>query len=88
MFLTMLDHDGGTWKVELRALGAGECPGELEFAFSRTGATPDPERLSWRISGESLEKLSDAGTGVSEDLLRRQLVLALEGAVAASAVAA
>lgn len=78
MFLTMLDHDGLTWKVELRALAGEEDAGLLEFAFSRRPAGEGPERLSWRISGESLEALSESGMEVSEALLRRQLVLAIE----------
>ena len=78
MFLTMLDHEGHTWKVELRALASDEDRGLLEFAFSRRPAGEAPERLAWCVSGESLEALSGAGTEVSEDLLRRQLVLAIE----------
>lgn len=88
MFLTMLDHDGRTWKVELRSLAAEESSGVLEFAFSRRAAPGEPECLSWRITGDSLEELSCEGTAVSEDLLRRQLAIALEVARTGGSVAA
>jgi hypothetical protein len=77
MFLTMLDHGGHTWTVELRAIPIDDGPGLLEFSFSRAGAEGEQLRLTWRVSGESLEALSEQGMEVSEDLLRRQLGLAL-----------
>jgi hypothetical protein len=88
MFLTMLDHEGHTWKVELQALPGDEDRGLLEFAFSRRPAGEAPERLAWRVSDESLDALSGGGTEVSEDLLRRQLVLAIEVAGRGRAVRA
>jgi hypothetical protein len=77
MFLTMLKHAGHTWTVDLRVIPAEEGPGLLEFSFSRAGVGNEGVRLTWRVSGDSLEALSEKGMDVSEDLLRRQLDLAL-----------
>jgi hypothetical protein len=79
MFLTMLEHAGHTWTVDLRVIPAEAGPGLLEFSFSRLGAGDAGIRLTWRVSGDSLEVLSEKGMDVSEELLRRQLDLALAG---------
>jgi hypothetical protein len=77
MFLTTLDHGGWSWTVELKVIPREDDPGLLEFSFSRPAPDGTQARLTWIVSGSSLEALSRDGVEVSEDLLRHQLSLAL-----------
>jgi hypothetical protein len=77
MFLTILEHAGHSWTVELRIIPTEEGSRLLEFSFFRAGVGSEGVRLTWHVSGESLEALSEQGVDVSEELLRRQLDLAL-----------
>lgn len=77
MFVTMLDHAGWSWMVELNVVPNGEELGLLEFVFTREAPEGMPSRLAWVVSDVSLEALSRDGNDLSEDLLRHQLSLAL-----------
>lgn len=72
MFLTMLDHGGHTWMVELRAMPDTDGLGSLELSFTRSGVAGDELRLTWRVASQALQSLSEKGVDVSEELLRRQ----------------
>lgn len=85
MFLRTLDYEGHTWAAELRVIPSAEGARLLEFSFSRAVSGGNQFRVTWRVRGDSLEALSEQGVDVSEDLLRRQLVLALAEARSVSA---
>lgn len=75
--MTTIEHAGWTWTVELNVVPREDKPGLLEFAFTRRAPEGVPTRLTWLVSGKSLEALSRNGNEMSEDLLRHQLCLAL-----------
>ncbi|MQA89805.1 MAG: hypothetical protein GEU90_06170 [Gemmatimonas sp.] len=77
MFLTMLEHGGRSWVVDLKAIPETEGLGTLEFSFSNTAADGLQLRLTWRVTGKALQVLSQQGANISEDVLRRQLDRAL-----------
>jgi hypothetical protein len=77
MFLKTLEHAGLTWEVDLRVVPSDEgTAGYLEFSFARRSGDEEV-CLAWHVSDESLEAIAEKGIDVSEDLLRRQLDLAL-----------
>jgi hypothetical protein len=77
MFLTVLDHEGLTWTVDLKVVPVSEQPGTPEFSFTRPGPAGESRRFTWQASGDALEALQEAGVEVSEDLLCHQLTLEL-----------
>lgn len=75
--MTMLDYQGQTWKVELRAIPKTDGVGTLEFSFVQAGVGDDEVRLTWTVASHALQALSKEGVDMSEELLREQLELAL-----------
>jgi hypothetical protein len=77
MFLRMLEYEGYTWAAELSVVPIVEGAPMLEFSFTRPAVEGEDFRVTCQVRGEPLEALSEHGIEVGEDLLRRQLALAL-----------
>jgi hypothetical protein len=77
MFLRMLEYEGCIWAAELRVAPVLEGAPMLEFSFTGPAVEGKDCSITWQVRGDSLEALSEHGVEISEDLLRRQLVLAL-----------
>lgn len=75
MYLTTIEHEGHSWRVELKVTSGAETPGTLKFSFVRadTGGTPS---YTWHVPTELADALHLEGR-LSEEVLRRQLESAL-----------